>query len=144
MLAVFSQKVLDGSSVWQTAGMAIRAAVALGLHRELSNEYYFHRQRGVPEQQKSKMNDLRSRMFWSAYGIERMNGLILGRPFSISDVDINVPVPKRTLKTEIAYQVVMLWQIQSRLSRFIYKPPRLMGTPKELEYDEKTNSVQIK
>lgn len=33
MLAVFSQKVPDGSSVWQTAGMAIRAAIALELHR---------------------------------------------------------------------------------------------------------------
>ncbi len=79
------------------------------------------------------MNDLRSRIFWSAYEIERMNGLILGRPFSISDVDIDVPVPKRTLKTEIAYQIVMLRQIQSRISSFIYKPPRLTGTPKELE-----------
>ncbi|KAF6007199.1 hypothetical protein HII12_004719 [Brettanomyces bruxellensis] len=96
-------------------------------------------------QNNKKQNErFKIKNFWSAYGIERMNGLILGRPFSISDVDIDVPVPKRTLKTEIAYQVVMLWQIQSRLSSFIYKPPRLMGTPKELEYDEKTNSVQIK
>lgn len=62
-----------------------------------------------------------------------MNVLILGRLFSISDVDIDVPVPKITLKTEMAYQVVMLRQIQSRISSFIYKPLRLIRTPKELE-----------
>lgn len=121
MLAVFSQKIPDGASVWQTTGMAIRAAVALGMHR------------GYDDFIDQTADDLRSRIFWSAYGIERMNGLVLGRPFSISDIDIDTPLPKETPDTKLAIQVIKLRQIQSSISTFIYKPARLLGNPEEID-----------
>ncbi|VEU23573.1 DEKNAAC104479 [Brettanomyces naardenensis] len=132
LMAVFSQKMPDGASVWQTTGLAIRTAVALGLHRKP----YRGRKRaaaGPVDKAKSRAEDIRARIFWSAYGIERINGLVLGRPFSISDVDIDAPLPLETDETRVACHVVRLRRIQSSICTFIYKPLQLLDSPKELE-----------
>lgn len=128
LMAVFSQKMPDGISGWQAIGLAIRTSVVLGLHRKsyqkrigsVTNEYRY-------------LEDLKSRIFWSAYGIERINGLVLGRPFSISDIDIDAPFPLETEETKVACHVVKLRRIQSNIYTFIYKPVQLFETAEDAE-----------
>jgi len=131
MLAQFAQGMPAGASVWEATGMAIRSAVALGLHRHQSSDIVFVEE--LSSEETAKRENMRARVFWSAYGVERINGLVLGRPFSISDVDIDLPLPEMTPDTKIGCQVIKLRKIQSSISTFIYKPERLIGTKEELE-----------
>ncbi len=131
MLTQFAQGMPAGASVWEATGMAIRSAVALGLHRGQTTDIISRQE--LSSEEITKREELRARVFWSAYGIERVNGLILGRPFSISDVDIDLPMPEETPETQIGCQVIKLRRIQSSISTFIYKPERLIGTKEELE-----------
>lgn len=117
LMAVFSQKVSDGNAVWQTTGLAIRSAVILGLHRTPYKSTKISKQ-------DEEINDLKSRVFWSAYGIERINGLVLGRPFGISDIDIDMPYPVETEQNKVACHVFKLRSIQSNICSFIYNPLR--------------------
>ncbi|KAG7808367.1 hypothetical protein KL924_003413 [Ogataea haglerorum] len=121
LITVFAQKMPDGSSCWQTTGLAIRTAVALGLHRKPYRNC------------DPKLEDLRSRVFWSAYGMERINALVLGRPFSISDADIDAPFPQYSEDTKVACHVARLRRIQSNICTFIYKPAHLLGNREDIE-----------
>lgn len=128
LMAVFSQKMPDGVSGWQVVGLAIRTSVVLGLHRKP----YQRRNEKVTNEQ-LELQDLKSRIFWSAYGIERINGLVLGRPFSISDTDIDAPFPIENEKTKVACHVVKLRRIQSNIYTFIYKPVQLLDKPEDID-----------
>lgn len=128
LMAIFSQKMPDGVSGWQATGLAIRTAVVLGLHRKP----YYRNNESVSNEQR-QLQDLKSRIFWSAYGIERISGLVLGRPFCISDVDIDAPFPIETQDTNVACHLVKLRRIQSSICSFIYKPLHLMGEAEDLD-----------
>lgn len=134
LIAVFSQKMPDSSSGWQAIGLAIRTAVILGLHRK---PYTRNNEELTAHQ--LQVQDLKSRIFWSAYGIERINGLILGRPFSISDIDIDAPFPIESCETRVACHVIKLRRIQSNIYTFIYKPLHLTDQLENME----TTRVQI-
>lgn len=133
LLAVFSQKVPDGASVWQTTGLAIRGAVALGLHRNPHDSGLLSNRCLLSEDCKHHIDQMRLRVFWSAYGIERMNGLVLGRPFSISDLDIDAPMPELTPETKVAIEVIKLRRIQSEISDFVNQPSRFIKSPEDQE-----------
>ncbi|TID23839.1 hypothetical protein CANINC_003131 [Pichia inconspicua] len=128
LIAVFSQKMPDGVSGWQAIGLAIRTSIVLGLHRKA----YKKRNESMTNEQLA-LQDLKSRVFWSAYGIERINGLVLGRPFSISDTDIDAPFPIENKETMVACHVVKLRRIQSNIYTFIYKPVQIMDQPNEID-----------
>lgn len=134
LMAVFSQKMPDGISGWQSIGLAIRTAVVLGLHRK----GYQKKNEPISNEQKY-LQDLKSRIFWSAYGIERINGLVLGRPFSISDIDIDAPFPLEVNETRVACHVVKLRRIQSNIYTFIYKPFHLLEKFEDID----TTRVEI-
>ncbi|KAF5588774.1 transcription activator acu-15 [Fusarium pseudocircinatum] len=71
-----------GTSVWHLAGLAIRQCLELGLHK----------QRHV-DRQNMEVDDHRKRLFWSAYIFERKIALVLGRPFALSDEEIDLSLP---------------------------------------------------
>lgn len=127
LLSVFSQKMPYGSSIWQTTGLAIRTSVVLGLHRE---SYGQCRRKSSFAQ--TKDSDIRLRVFWSAYSMERINGLILGRPFSIADIDIDVPLPE-TDEYVVATHVFKLRRIQSTICAFVYKPEKYMENEEDID-----------
>lgn len=129
--AIFSQHVPNGISVWHSIGLAIRTAAMLGLHRT------FPARRGTDEATNQCNQDIRSRIFWSAYGMERIIGLVLGRPFSISDADIDAPFPSNDGSNEhsVANHVFKLRNIQSNICSLIYKPvsPLKFDTAEEVD-----------
>ncbi|CDR47741.1 CYFA0S37e00100g1_1 [Cyberlindnera fabianii] len=120
MLSVFAQKMPDASSIWQTIGLAIRTAAALGLHR------VSYRQRvgsaTSTDDDERRLDQLKLRVLWCAYGMERINGIILGRPFGIADVDIDVPLPDDSLSYRVSNHVIKLRRIQSNICTFVYSP----------------------
>lgn len=128
LMSVFAQKMPDGVPGWQASGLAIRTAVVLGLHRKS-----YHRKNQPVTNEQRLLQDLKSRIFWSAYGIERINGLILGRPFSISDIDIDAPFPLETPETRVGCYVVKLRRIQSSICTFIYKPIPLVDQQEDVD-----------
>lgn len=73
----------DKGSVWFLIGLATRTCVDLGFHNE-------HNAGG--EQLDVLELDMRRRLFWITYKMDRLLSASLGRPPSIPDGFINVPV----------------------------------------------------
>ncbi|OCF31552.1 hypothetical protein I316_06751 [Kwoniella heveanensis BCC8398] len=72
-------------SVWQVGGLAMRTAVELGLHR---------RTRSRTERERDPMRyEMKKRVFWAVYTLDRMMSAQLGRPTGIQDRDIDVELP---------------------------------------------------
>jgi Fungal specific transcription factor domain len=95
---------------WTTVGHAIRHAIALGLHLRVAADV------DINEQQ------LRSRTWWSLYGIEQLLGDFTGRPTAILDSDIATPLDMspeseviardvRTFSTSTSAQKALLGKI---------------------------------
>lgn len=85
LVAWFSMNRSCGINAWHAAGQAMRAAIALGLHRESTHN---------TERLSVLQREMRKRIFWSAYSIDRNVSLALGRPPAIRDADINVEIPE--------------------------------------------------
>ncbi|KAE8337970.1 hypothetical protein BDV24DRAFT_139040 [Aspergillus arachidicola] len=70
---------------WHIIGFAVRYAVELGMHRNIKC--------GGPRAQDPYHIEIRRRVFWSAYVLDRAVSLTLGRPFALSENDIDVDLP---------------------------------------------------
>ncbi|KAF9556323.1 hypothetical protein CPC08DRAFT_765310 [Agrocybe pediades] len=84
LLAVYSLRCTEGPSVWHLVGLAMRLSVELGLHRKASRQARLRDPYTV---------ELRRRIFWSVYGLDRFLALTMGRPLGIQDTDIDVELP---------------------------------------------------
>ncbi|CAH0052307.1 unnamed protein product [Clonostachys solani] len=82
--AVYSVRSPVGVSLWKISGMAIRQCIELGYHRNVAK---FRRHADPLTAEISK------RIFWVAYDLDRAAGLILGRPFGITDSSLDVELP---------------------------------------------------
>lgn len=82
LLAIHSMRSPSGTSVWHLAGLAVRQCIELGLHR----------QRAVRGEE-TAVDEHRRRLFWSVYIFERKTALVLGRPFALSDEEIDAQLP---------------------------------------------------
>ncbi|OAA59761.1 Transcription factor [Niveomyces insectorum RCEF 264] len=82
LLAIHSMRSPSGTSVWHLSGLAVRQCIELGLHK----------QRAVDENN-ARLDQYRKRLFWSTYIFERKTALVLGRPFALSDEEIDLPLP---------------------------------------------------
>jgi len=82
LLVLYNLRSPSNSGIWYMVGLAMRSAVDIGLHREA-----YSAKLGIYEVQ------LRRRLFWSIYYLDRVVALSLGRPFSIADRDIDVSLP---------------------------------------------------
>lgn len=82
LLVLYNLRSTSNSSVWYMIGLAMRACVDFGLHRE-------SRYKKLPPYEAQ----LQRRLFWSVYLIERHTAWALGRPFSISEEEIDTDLP---------------------------------------------------
>ncbi|WRT67942.1 uncharacterized protein IL334_004916 [Kwoniella shivajii] len=74
----------DKGSIWFLVGLATRTCVDLGYHNEHNTQV---------DQIDSLELDMRRRLFWCTYKMDRLLSQSLGRPPSIPDGFINVPLP---------------------------------------------------
>lgn len=85
LLAIYSLHSPSGPGAWQLTGLAVRLCIELGLHRKV---------RAASAATRSQ--DQRRRcLFWSCLILERKVAVTLGRPFSLSDSDIDAEVNGR-------------------------------------------------
>jgi uncharacterized coiled-coil protein SlyX len=64
------------------AGLAIRQCLELGLHKQR-----------IVDRRNVQLDQHRKCLFWSAYIFERKTALVLGRPFALSDEEIDLDLP---------------------------------------------------
>lgn len=82
LLVLYNLRSPSNAGIWYMIGLAMRTCVDLGLHREA---HY----RNVPPYE----GQLRRRLFWTVYFLERVIAVSLGRPYSIADRDIDAALP---------------------------------------------------
>ncbi|KAB8209559.1 fungal-specific transcription factor domain-containing protein [Aspergillus parasiticus] len=82
LMVIYELRSSSSSSLWYNIGMAMRICIDLGMHRES------HYRTLEPLEAQ-----LRRRLFWSVYVIERHVSWSLGRPFSIAEDEIDVQIP---------------------------------------------------
>ncbi|KAL4923252.1 putative C6 transcription factor [Aspergillus undulatus] len=82
LLVVYHLRSASSQGVWYMVGLAMRTAIDLGLHRK-ANEINLD---PITAQ-------MRRRLFWTVYYLERVVSVSLGRPFSIADRHIDLPLP---------------------------------------------------
>ena len=81
--AMYSLRSPVGVSIWMLSGLALRQCLELGLHRRI---------RWSKVEPNHIKAELRKRVFWSAYNLDRAVAVTLGRPVGIADHDIDVEV----------------------------------------------------
>ncbi|KAL4777541.1 fungal-specific transcription factor domain-containing protein [Aspergillus nidulans var. acristatus] len=82
LLVVYHLRSASSQGVWYMIGLAMRTAIDLGLHRK-ANELNLD----------PITTQMRRRLFWTVYYLERVVSVSLGRPFSIADRHIDLPLP---------------------------------------------------
>ncbi|EXJ84041.1 hypothetical protein A1O3_04708 [Capronia epimyces CBS 606.96] len=82
--AMYSIRSPIGVSVWMLSGLALRQCLELGLHRKI---------RWSKMKSNSLKVELRKRVFWCSYNLDRAVAITLGRPVGIADHDIDVELP---------------------------------------------------
>ncbi|KAI1340155.1 fungal-specific transcription factor domain-containing protein [Xylariaceae sp. FL0016] len=81
LLSIYSLRSPRGPGAWTYSGLAMRQCIELGLHRK------------TQKRRSPLEHEMRKRVFWTCYCLDRQVSIILGRPFAISDRDIDVELP---------------------------------------------------
>ncbi|OWB61317.1 DNA binding protein [[Candida] boidinii] len=147
LLTLFSIMRPAVPGVWYVLGSALRVCVDLGLHTE-SNLIN-------PDSYDCFTLDIRRRLFWCCYALDRQVCVYLGRPFGIPEESVHVPFPtdlddalivhddtvhdysKRT-STMSSYKTVSLAifkirQIQAEVQSILYERKELPRKYKDLK-----------
>lgn len=82
LFVLYNLRSTSNSSVWYMIGLAMRTCLDFGFHRESSY-------RKLPPHE----TELRRRLFWSVYLIERYTAWSMGRPFSVAEEEIDAEPP---------------------------------------------------
>lgn len=85
-VAYFLQTINRRDAAYLYIGIALRMAISLGLHQEVSDQEI-----------DSEVREHRRRVWWSTYSMERLLSVTSGHPLSIQDEDIDLlptsPIP---------------------------------------------------
>ncbi|KAF2730612.1 hypothetical protein EJ04DRAFT_500127 [Polyplosphaeria fusca] len=131
LLAIYGQRSPYGAGVWSQVRFSITLCVELGMHRKPTKNSPSWNPRDL---------ELRRRIFWSCYCLDRLTSVLLGRTFAISDRDINVELPSEdpafwdltssqppatdeaTWSNILPFiHIIKLRQLQSRTQRIVFR-----------------------
>ncbi|RDW56761.1 hypothetical protein BP6252_13984 [Coleophoma cylindrospora] len=79
---IYHLRSASSHGLWYMIGLAMRTCIDLGLHRKLNEQNLTPR-----------IAQLRRRLFWTVYSLERLISISLGRPVSIADRHIDIELP---------------------------------------------------
>jgi hypothetical protein len=82
LLILYHLRSESRDGLWHLTGLAMRTITDIGLHRGASTQ-------SLPPFEAQ----LRRRLFWSVYALESILASTLGRPISLSDCDVDQPLP---------------------------------------------------
>jgi len=160
LLAFYSLRAPTGPGAWTYIGLAMRTCIDLGLHRRTPVNKY-----SILEL------EMRKRIFWTCYCLDRQISIILGRPFSISDQDIdaelpldidesvhniavfeaalaasdstpNDQAPKASTSLSCFIHICRLRRIESRIQQSIYRVDEFSGTT-EMEVESFLQQLKV-
>lgn len=83
LLGVHGQRSPYGAGAWSQIRYATSICIEMGLHRKPGR---------ITTAEQAREAEIRRRIFWSCYSLDRATSIVLGRGFAISDKDINVEV----------------------------------------------------
>lgn len=158
LLVVYHLRTASSHGMWYMIGLAMRTAIDLGLHRK-ANEINMD----------PFTTQMRRRLFWTVYYLERVVSMSLGRPFSISDrhIDLDLPIDVdddiqdpalltasqvlgKTTTLTFAIYLFKLRRIDSRIQHKIYRADRPLSSlrlkmdPLYLELEEWKESAFLR
>lgn len=151
LLSNFAMCLPSIPSVWYSLGMPLRMIIDLGLHNEKYNAELISQactlefNNGNSEFLNSAefLIDIRRRLFWSTYSMDRQLALYFGRPTSISDDYLSCQMiayrPPKSLKVDefssftrvVAIAMMGIRRLQSELLNVMYASNG--NVPKEFE-----------
>ncbi|ORY69823.1 putative C6 transcription factor [Pseudomassariella vexata] len=139
LLVMYHLRSLSSLGIWYMIGLAMRTSIDLGLHRK-----------GYEVNYDPSTVQMRRRLFWSVYSLERNIAISMGRPFSIADrqIDVALPTdyteigiydapppsigssnsPNRTAPLTSAIYLFRLRQIESRIQHSIYRADKPLAS----------------
>lgn len=118
----------DGAA-WFVVGLAVRVAQAAGLHRFQSANH-------SPIQGGGNGNELRRRIWWTAYVLEKILAFESGRPSMIVDADIDQSLPREEDgETRYLHAIVKLIAIQSQITTKLFHINGAHRSPETLNQD---------
>ena len=88
LLGVHGQRSPYGAGAWSHIRYATSVCIEMGLHRK---------QTRITSAEQARDVEIRRRIFWSCYCLDRTTSIVLGRAFAIADRDINVEVNNPSL-----------------------------------------------
>ena len=146
LMSVFAVNEHQSVNSWHCIGQAVRMAIDLGLHQSSSST-----------SSHLLTTEMRRRVFWSAYTLDRNISISLGRPYAVRDADVNVPLPQPYTDKELStpmsglatlpvrspnpldmstfIHIVKLRQIQSRIQDNFYPSDTSKVTNESLAYN---------
>jgi hypothetical protein len=105
-------------AAFQYIGKALRMAVSLGLHHEVSSHYPSTTIPGQTSVLEEVTREHRRRVWWSIYSLDRILSVKSGNPITIQDEDIGVDLPS-TLPSEPEYCPAVVLRHYTQLSRIL-------------------------
>jgi hypothetical protein len=146
LMAVYCLRDPVGAGAWVCSRTALLIAIDHGLHRQTKALSIL-----------SMASQLRKRLFWACYSFDRQISIPMGRPFGISDRDIDIELPldinEDTTETQLAdlnsilasssrsttltsfILIVQLRHIESDIQQTIYRVDK-SNTPDDSVIDE--------
>ncbi|EEB07612.1 transcription factor [Schizosaccharomyces japonicus yFS275] len=118
LMGLYLQPSLSQKSSYSHFGLSLSAAVANGLHRSYENPNI-----------DSKTRELRNRLWWSVYTIDRLISIATGRPLSITDSECDADLPTVVPELEVEGSASNVHNIIS-----MTKIARIMGKTMEQLY----------
>ena len=112
----FMQNMNRRDAAFQYIGQALRMAISLGLHHEISSVHNPHSE--DVEIIDEAVRERRRRVWWSVYSLDRILTVKSGNPISIQDEDIGVNLPSR-LPSEAEYCPAIVLRHYTKLSRIL-------------------------
>lgn len=100
LLIIYQLRSPTQPGIWPMAGMTVRHAVSLGLHRKFKGPVL--------------VDQRRKRLFWTIYMVERSIARTMGRPVCLSDRDIDVDLPMDVNEDEYSESGILSGQDQVR------------------------------
>lgn len=120
-VAYFMQAINRRDTAYVYVGIALRMAISLGLHREVSDQEI-----------DSETREHRRRVWWSTYSMERLLCVTSGHPISIQDEDIDL-LPPSPMPEENSWAALILTnytelsRVQGIIGEKIYRKRQKSG-----------------
>ena len=162
LLVVHGQRSPYGAGLWSQARYAIALCIELGLHRKQTMNSIRRGQMDAGQQddriRDKESQEIRKRVFWACYCLDRITTITTGRTFGISDRDINADLPSEspefwhlTATSQEGWHnirpfvhMIGLRRLQSKVFQTVWRVDKdLLGSPTQPEKEKLNRKMTL-